>query len=322
MFFLLTLLKIIKKYLTNDLIFSYALRPKYAKNIVVNNSDVTNKINYSELAIIIQGQLDDFTFTYETISLYRKFYSSINICLSTWVGQLSPMQIKKLHDLRIDLIESEPPINPGFKNINCQIKSTLIGINFYKEKNIKFILKTRSDQRFYNIMSISYLLNIYKFFGRCQIKIIACSLNTFKQRLYSISDMFLFGDIDSMLNFWQADFDSRSISFINNQLSTVKNNYDYSKINVCEQYLVTNYLKSKNEEVIWDEAHSTRLICKYFTIIDQSSIDLVWQKYSLREYLWRNYDGNSLSELSFSDWLLNYVQIKNQEILSKASLDS
>ncbi len=322
MFFLLTLLKIIKKYLTNDFIFSYTLRPKYANNIVVYNCNVTNIINYSEFAIIIQGQLDDFIFTYETISLYRKFYPGINICLSTWVGQLSPAQIKKLHDLGIDLIESEPPINPGFKNINCQIKSTLMGINSYKEKNIKFILKTRSDQRFYNIMTISYLLNIYKFFDPCKIKIIACSLNTFKQRLYSISDMFLFGDIDSMLNFWQVDFDSRPISFINNQLSTIKNNYDYSKINVCEQYLVTNYLKSKNEEVIWDEAHSTRLICKYFTIIDQSSIDLVWQKYSLREYLWRNYDGNSLSELSFNDWLLNYVQIKNQENLSKATLDS
>jgi hypothetical protein len=49
MFFLLTLLKIIKKYLTNDFIFSYALRPKYAKNIVVNNCDKNKNINYSEV---------------------------------------------------------------------------------------------------------------------------------------------------------------------------------------------------------------------------------------------------------------------------------
>lgn len=312
LFFIRTILKILKTCFSGNYLFSYTIRPGLSKNVLINEYEkILVNTNYANVAIIIQGQILNFDFIYQTICLYKKLFNNITIILSTWSKELSPSQFSKLKSLNITIIESEVLLHSGYKNINSQIKSTLAAIDICRGSNIHYILKTRTDQRFYNINTINYLFNYYNNFkGNCT-KIIGCSLNTFKQRLYCISDMFLFSDLNSMYDFWDIPYDLRSPDFLLEKCINSANSIEYSKINVCEQYLVTGYLEKCGEQIIWEESHSNKLLTKYFAIIDQSSIDLIWQKYSLKESMWRNYDGNSLSELSFSDWLNNYVNFKN-----------
>lgn len=305
-------IKIIGKIIGGSYFFSYALRPKSSEDVKLNIYDLNKQeSDYSNCAIIIQGQVSDYDFVYQTILLYKKLFKNINIYLSTWLGELSSGQLTQINSLKINLIESDVLQNSGYKNINSQIKSTVAAIECCKKNGIKYILKTRTDQRFYNVNTIKYLVNYYIYFNLNSNGIIGCSLNTFKQRLYCISDMFLFGESTAMYNFWHVPYDMRPSEYLSIQLKSISSHHEYSKLNICEQYLVTNYLEKCGEQIIWEENHSNKLLAKYFAIIDQSSIDLIWQKYSLKENMWRNYDGNNLSELSFSDWLINYVNFKN-----------
>ena len=79
------------------------------------------------------------------------------------------------------------------------------------------VVKTRSDQRAYNPSLLSYLYNLLQVFPvnageKIQkSRIIGTSLNTFKHRIYGLSDMFLFGEIDDLLLYWDSSIIKNNI---------------------------------------------------------------------------------------------------------------
>ena len=113
------------------------------------------------MSIIIQGPilLND-NFTYTTALLYKKYFSKAIIIVSTWEG-MAVSQINNFRNSGIILLLNKMPDYNGFSNINLQIVTTLAGINYAKKINTKYILKTRTDQRFYCKESIQYFKNLY-----------------------------------------------------------------------------------------------------------------------------------------------------------------
>lgn len=305
------------KIYSNNQFVTFIKRPKKI-NILPPALLHTLDKNISTTAIIIQGPIiykDNFTI--ETIKLYRQFYPKTMIILSTWKGVKSNF-IKQISELNINLIQSIPPEKKGPFNINLQIVSTCNAIKFIENIDINFILKTRTDQRFYNINTLNYLHTLISKFHLPeqkvvqQSRIITCSMNTFKYRMYGISDMFLFGTFSDIKNYFNVNLDSREI--INFNLKEKINLRDYANLNFCEIYLATNYLKFIGVELFWTLSDSLLKLKNHFCIIDQSTIDLYWGKYSMLEYRFKVYkEINLMEEITFNDWML--LQNNNNDLL-------
>ena len=142
-----------------------------------------------------------------------------------------------------------------------------------------------------------------------QGRVIASSLGTFSNRLYNVSDLFLFGYAKDMVQYFSCPYDERDyreIEQIKHECDETGDAFTYSKTRSGEIYFSTAYLESCGIELDWTMDHSLEMIKDRFIIIDQETIDLYWAKYGDKEYKWRKYRDNerALTQLTFSDWLI------------------
>ena len=114
-------------------------------------------------------------------------------------------------------------------------------------------------------------------------RITVSSLDSFKYRMYGLSDMFQFGHINDINLFWSAELDDRKTEDLlyHNDGITLK---QFAKNRICEVYLVTEYLKNIGINWQWNLKSSWRAIANHFCIIDNDQLDLLWLKYSKREF--------------------------------------
>jgi hypothetical protein len=122
--------------------------------------------------------------------------------------------------------------------------------------------------------------------------------------MFSISDMFQFGKIETLYNFWNINL----IDKINEKNYTMINNL----LLIPEIFLVYTYLKMNNFNFKWTYSSYELALVKYFYIIDKESIDLLWNKYNSLENN-RNYyiKNNILKEAGNLYW--NNINYKLSE---------
>lgn len=273
-----------------------------------------NLKNPYSLTIMMQGPLkseDDFTI--ETLKLYKQTFPNCPIILSTWKTE-DPRAIKKIRALGVDVLLNDAPETKGLFNINYQILSTQNGLKYAKEKGAEYVIKTRTDQRFYETNIPQFLFNLLKVFpvydaNVQKARLITLSFDTFKYRLYDVSDMFLFGHIDDVIKFWSCDFEKRT------KTPKWKNMLDYCKLKFSEIYYTTEYLEKLGYKIDWTLKNSWQAYARYFCIVDAHSLGLYWPKYYNFVNRWRNFLGINpqLEELTFKEWFNLYTDLDNIE---------
>ena len=271
----------------------------------------------SDLGIVLQGPLTNPQFIVNTIRLYQNFvFPNSKIVVSTWNDE-SYQAIKLLLDLGVIVLLNKKPKNRGHANINYQICSSREGLKHKLLQSCKYLIKTRTDQRINSKNSYKYLtslLKIYPFSMPSVLgRIIAISRNSFKYRIYGLSDMFYFGYNSDMIKLWDIPYDSRTASDIQkyHYEHPNMNLYQYARQCYSEVYIVVNYLQSLGITPLWSIAHSFEIISRYFIVIDCISVDLYWNKYNNRENIWLDYTSDYFinSEYSHLDWLLGVNQL-------------
>jgi hypothetical protein len=273
----------------------------------------------SNFGILIQGPivLKD-SFTLETIKLYRYFYPNITIVFSTWKFTIPPKIKLQLIKLNVIILENDIPDYLGVVNVNLQITSTINGLKYLQEKKCNKVLKVRSDQRIYNSVDfLNYMNSLQNLFPinnslLLKQKLVICSLNTFQDRLYGVSDMFMFGNIDDMLKYWDVPLSSKkeyTDQVYNKPQFYIKNVYG-------EGYFVNHFFSRLEYKPLWSEQDHFSFFDSYFIIIDKEQLDLFWLKYN------RFFENNNLLDLddflikrryTFSHWLNNKNIIINEK---------
>lgn len=277
----------------------------------INSNMYFEKNDHSDTVLIMQGPLSEKgNFTFETLKIYTSIFPSLKIVLSTWNDEKKSM-LHEIEKLGITIIRNIKPVNSGQQNINYQIASSMSGIEMAKKQNFKYCIKTRTDQRFLNVQSLSYLKSLLKTFPPLNLnqnsRLIILSQNTFKYRLFSISDMFMFGYIDDMSKYWNADF----------------NLFPYDKNIEAESNICLNFLRRIDYQCEKTLENYWAAIKDNFCVIDQTSIDIYWNKYeSIYEYRRKKYDFSySDEELYFADWIQiyngNYIYDSKYEAIPK-----
>ncbi|MFA0052390.1 WavE lipopolysaccharide synthesis family protein [Vibrio breoganii] len=272
-----------------------------------------NKYKYNkEIAFLIQGPVGDLSFLIETIKLYRIMFPNIPIFVSTW-DDINIDSRVKIEELADKVVISEKPNLSGVLNVNYQIVSTSNGLKEIRDNSgAYYVIKTRVDQRICNSNVFKYLEALLEEYPskikQQKERIALVNINTSKYRPYSFSDMFQFGHIDDLTDYWSCKLDVRETS-----IDSIKSNNNYTMKFCAENYITESYMGRKYIEFLglnYENSLITYWQCirDQFIVIDHTTLDLYWNKYSAYEYKISHapvYDENrNFEKISFADWYL------------------
>lgn len=264
-------------------------------------------------AIVMQGSVvTDLDFTLQTIELYRRLHPHATVVLSTWKDE-DAATLARAEALGALVVTSDRPPLAGQQNVNLQIASTSAGVLAARAAGASHIAKTRTDQRLCAPDVLAFLRGLQQSYplrqpGTQQARLVALSLNTFRYRMYGVSDMFLFGDTDDMVRYWTPPLDVRVFDPNVVHFRTLR---EFSTWRVCEVYLCTEYLQRIGWDIAWTLKDYWRVMADQFCVVDASALDLFWPKYSCREMRWMNYSAKSIpfTELGFRDWQVLHTSL-------------
>lgn len=263
--------------------------------------------SHADTAIVLQGPLERRdNFTLSTIRLYKCLWPEAQVILSTWEGTPT-RDLSAAESLGAQIVLSSDPANPGPFNTNRQIVTSNNGLRRARDQGATWALKTRTDQRVHHGAAIDFMKSLARLPSKrlppsASARVVVPSLNTFKFRLYGITDQLQFGLISDLLNFWPADLDERPPDFSHRAPETPR---EYAALRICEVLFTSKYLERTGWELNWTLLDSWESYASAFAIVDSSALDLLWPKYSTLEERWRRYTGISpLEEVSFAEWWL------------------
>jgi len=262
------------------------------------NSEVRFLQRYDDVGIVLQGPIKhDFSFTYRTVILYLKNFAGCQVILSTWDDEdLSLFQELDESNSNFHLVINEKPKNEGISHINFQILSSISGIKKSEKLGLAYTLKSRTDQCMFDPFSVIKLRDLFINLESSE-KLIFLSLGTFLFRPYSPSDFLQFGLTNSVKEYWDLRFDSRS-KMDQPEISGWSLR-DFSKYEVCEIYPAVNFLRKRGEMLDFTLAHSILMFKKYFHVIDPDRLGLVWDKYTYKKDRFnQNHFENPYQELN------------------------
>lgn len=288
----------------------YRELPEYAYQLSITS---TFK-ELPKLGIVIQGPLmREFDFTLETVKIYkqifRDFKFNVQIILSTWEDE-DPEILQQFEKLGVIVLRNKKP-NSGCLNSNFQIVSSINGLRVAKQQNCVYAIKTRSDQRMYETGIYEFLENIIHTFPlsdsikqkvKLNSRIIFCSFNSYKHRLYGPSDMFMFGNIDDLIEYWSLELNSYVPD-------TKLTHTEINKTQCLETHLCRSFLKKIGHHTNDTYEDSLYSYAQYFCFVDQDSLGLFWPKYSSKMKMrYERWCNHSLNEISFKDWFNLYMR--------------
>ena len=298
--------------LTLNNYLTYHLRPKLSQDF-----DLESTCEISEkFAVIIQGPIkENSDFLKHTLKIYKKIFKNSLIIVSTWEDENKEL-IEELHGENIHIILSDDKeIKKSRSNINKQIISTNVALNFAKTQNVKYCLKTRTDQRIYNNNLETFLISLLKTFPVKENKLIKSRIlvppmGTFKFFLYHLTDLMMFGETQDLINYW--DKESYDVGLKKMGLNEKK--FFINDTPLCpETFLCSRFIGKIEDNVVWDLENWWRCLRDYFCIIDNSSLDSLWFKYEWEvEYRYlKTYSDKTSRTVNFHEWLSLYNNSKN-----------
>ena len=278
--------------------------PIKAKNYQLQSDAYT----IPSLCIVIQGPIvKENDFTLETCKIYKKiFNNSETIILSTWDTE-DKKYLKNFEAIGVKVLLSKAPDFAGRANLNYQILSTMKGLKEGEKLGCEYAIKTRTDQRFYSTNLSRDLFNLLKIYPpspnyNMHSRLVALSFNSFKYRYYGISDMFLFGNTQDMLKYWNSPLDTKKYE----EYKTIKQK-DLWQQYCSETYIALHFLKNIGVTPEYTLKHTWKIYKDLFIFIDKEILDMYWPKYTNLNSRWRLFRPNMLEEMRHSDWLNLYL---------------
>lgn len=267
-------------------------------------------VDNSKIGIIVQGPLiteDDFTF--ETLKLYKKQFKNSKIVLSTWKDS-NESQLTKIKSLGIKIILNDYPKFSGVMNLNYQIKTTKSAIK-YLEGEVDYVAKTRTDTRIYDPESFINLINLIHLYNKENNRLIGIDINTLYKTPFSFSDMFLFGDFNTMRNYWDIDEMNKNMN-LDEFNKITKDEKNFISYHNPEMIMMLNYL-NKKDEIDFNIESYYRSLAKYFIVIDKEMISFYWFKYTNDFSFWSFKFGNNKKIVRHLDWIKMYNKYMNDD---------
>jgi hypothetical protein len=264
------------------------------------------------------GPLNASNFEYfcVTIKLIRKYYGLVSISLTQTDVIDNESILNFLNQFHVKLIQvSDPGIieDPANKNLLRQIRATEANIRIAAEKDKKYFLKYRVDQRLtdpYFLFWFDRTIQLFPSGSRqSESRIFGTSLNTFVIRPCGLSDMIMFGATPDMKKYWRG---ASKDEYLQSREKLAQSNSDpmWSSFQIPEQWLSARYMLNFVDTLEDSDSINTIFWSIYAGVIDSTTIGQIWNRSgtyiqtSFTSYPWfKGYGPNNLRELHFTEWL-------------------
>lgn len=322
----------------SDYYMTYNVRPKKADDFVCFEK---TSANAEQFAIIMQGPvISEDNFTLETVRLYNKIFPNVLVIVSTWADSNHNV-VKELRNCQNCIVVlNDYPTHSGYMNNNYQTVTTVAGLKLAKEKNIKFVFKTRCDYRFYKRGLLEFMLSLLndypcddKEFGQKFRIIITSGRFDDMFRPFYVGDQFNFGHIDDMLNLWDQDPLDIDVSAKQHNEETRRKGLTWKEERDLSRIMTKRYsLKMRNKdfnntiEEYWNFAKNNLIF------LSAKDADAYWWKYDYKyeetmatgEYYREDNERTAFSyNWNFVSWLnLYHGSLKYEEWMERISEDN
>ncbi len=273
--------------------------------------------------LILHGKIYNKNFyDYLTNNLneFRNSSPELKIILATYRDEFYPLLEQFTKKLRIDLVAVEDVgqlPSPYPQSLGQQIATISAGIERARSLNFKYVAKLRVDQKIELKTFIQLASKVFNLFPpgdkRFSTRVWSTSYNTYINRYFGISDMFMFGSTEIMSIFWK-NASPQEILLFNNDLKNKEVQeilYDFS---IPETWLGFRFMNSVKVERVGVENLNSDFWRKYAGVINSEAIGFAWGKSNdwfstnFHSYNWfRSLYSRDLAELSFENWLTKYL---------------
>ena len=246
----------------------------------------------SSVAIVVQGpivQTDNFTL--DSVKLYRNNFPDATIIVSVWEGESFSEEWRCFrNDKQIYYVFSQRPEHRGYQNVNLQLTTSYNGLKKAQELGCRYAFKIRSDMRYYSPDMVLCMQYYMKSFPMAKNKIQKERLVIFPPRMdyfYFISDFFMFGNVDDMLNYWDID-------------RAFGDDYIGESAETMLGIRYAEFIRERYDNKLENLQEYDRVLKQYFAIVEDKLLDYIWFKYFYNKQWYAEYHYNVMN---YVDWL-------------------
>lgn len=180
-------------------------------------------------------------------------------------------RLRKLDNLAV--VECRDILNPGFFNINRQIKTVRCGLQLIPEDG--FVIKLRNDQ----VVDFNKLFSYCK--GMPKGMLLSTNCFTRRDRLYHPSDMLLCSSKSDMELYYSCDYMSQThlMHVMEAQAEYEASGCRENRLRISpESYLFRNYLTAMGWDVKETKSDSNQALKRHIRLVDSWDIGFRWKK--------------------------------------------
>lgn len=297
--------------------------PKSADDIKAKGTDH----DFSDTAIVLQGPvIGKDRFTEDTVRLYKQYYNNVTVIVSTW-SDTDQSALDRLRALGAHVVLSGYPDTNGVGNVNYQLTTSLAGVRKAGELGVRFVLKARTDQRFYNPCALSILLGMYQ---PDKIVTMGGIYNSFCAKSFQLCDFMAFGSVNELEMLYTLPLDGEDtrgnkltrhhqnddVPFFNRYIEFVRHSEENCNAvfpnefnGVSLQYsnpetmLIYGYFCKEDSLENYSTVQEAYLsfIKKRIVVVDADSLGFFWPKYT-NMYFRKNYFDRE-GKMDMGRWL-------------------
>jgi len=264
------------------------------------------------VAVVVQGPLMlENDFTLESFRVHQRSLPGADLILSTWESSDAKTRatLDAIEAMGVRVLREPPPTNPGPKNINYQLVSTLRGVQEARRRGAEFVLKTRADTRLGAPDIGQYLVGLAETFPltspcRQHRRLLVLDLCTRLFLPHHPSDILMFGHVDDMIRYWSAplnpvDVAERKPRTVGDLLA-----FPIPEIYLCEHYLNTIAYPFERTVASW-----WRVLADLFLVVDRATLQFFWPKYAYLsdQRYGTNDEARNMALCSFREWVSLYA---------------
>ena len=266
---------------------------------------------HDNVGIVIQGPVTKYTL--RSIQHYKSVFPKTKIIISTW-NDINNSVLSQAESLGAVITTTEKPTKAGYLNFNFQVVSTKLGISIAEQFNLKYLMKTRSDQRINNPNAITLLKSLLSIFPagdsvNSNARLVFCSTETLETVPLHVCDMFQFGMTSDIKKLWDLPLMNCAITREEHDAHVLRvgNEPDYLKTAslVPEIYLGNHLAKSflNNSSNMTNTEKYNKLLKSFLVLVDKEMIQLSWPKYHAYGQLLDYNLPAGLQKMTFEKWL-------------------
>lgn len=239
----------------------------------------------NEIALLIQGPYEGSNYSKifgNLKKLPRDIWQNIHIVIVCYAADRKKINEEltkyNLKECVCEVIFVKDLINPGYFNINRQIRCMMAGLSALKGNPC--VIKLRNDQCV-DFKKIMKKLREVDYFNEGDRQLLTTNCYTRPDRKYHPSDMFLCGRKNELLKYYDMDLNEET--HMDKVLETIEY-YEKTKEDMFfffespENMLYQNYLKHKGWNLLNTKEDSFLAINKYCYVINSWDIGLTWEK--------------------------------------------